>query len=86
LSAEGLRQVGENGNIADVKTLARKALDVSSVENEGYIQLLWTVSLHPVPASLFISCWRCGNVEEKVLLAAYFVFLTKSVISHHVRS
>jgi len=29
LSAEGLRQIGENGNVADVKSLARKALDVS---------------------------------------------------------
>jgi hypothetical protein len=29
LSAEGLQQIGENGNITDVKSLALKALDVS---------------------------------------------------------
>jgi hypothetical protein len=63
-----------------------KSTMFSSVEYEVYIQLLWTVSLHPVPASLFVSCLRCGNVEEKVLLAVYFVFLTKSVISYHLRS
>jgi len=63
-----------------------KSTIFSCVENEGYIQLLWIVSQHLVPAALFFSCLRCGNVEEKVLLAAYFIFLTNSVINYHVRS
>lgn len=63
-----------------------KSTIFSSVENEAYIPLLWTVSVHPVPASVFVSCVRCGNVEEKVLLAAYFVSLTKPVIIYYVRS
>ena len=63
-----------------------KSTMFSSVEYEGYAQLLWTVSLHPLPASLFcqlLALWECGGEST---FSCLFVFLTKSVISYHVRS